>query len=286
MTASADRLRILVTNIPTAAEHSAAGQYLRQTLVPVTRRAAALTHGGRAELVFRFASHGFRHRAFEAFHYLPELNPHAMIDAVAWGEAQGFDAAILGCFGDPGLDVIRSAAAIPVVGLGESALRAAAAHGPFGVVSPSEFLVEPTRHQIHAMGLGEHLIDVVASSEPGDEQEHALIDAASAIEHFRNVSRGLIARGAAAVVPGCGLLSPALRLAPGAGQQWPDGLCDVDGVPVIDLFGCAIAEALAAIRNATTPATPTPATPRPSWAEVSAAPGEMPKVAPGAFWNV
>jgi len=281
MSETSDRLRILVTNIPTAMEHAASGEYLKKTLVPVTQSAAALTHRGRAELVFRFASHGFRHPAFECFRYLPELNPHAMIDAVAWGEAQGFDAAVLGCFGDPCLADIRRASAIPVVGLGEAALRAAAAHGPFGVVTPSEFLLAPTRHQIHALGLSAQLVDVVVGSEPGDEQEHALINATSAIEHFCSASRRLIAQGARAVVPGCGLLSPALRMAPGAERQWPDGLCEVDGVPVIDVFGCAMAEALAAVRPS-----PQPAAQRPSWAEISAAPGEVPKVEPGAFWNV
>jgi len=280
MTLSTKPVRILVANIPTASEHSASGQYLRQTLVPVTQSAAALTHQGQADLVFRFASHGFRHPAFEAFEFLPELNPHAMIDAVAWGEAQGFDAAALGCFGDPCLADIRRAASIPVVGLGEASLRAAAAHGPFGVVTPSRFLLEPTRHQIDAMGLSDLLVDVVVSSEPSDEQEHALIDATSAIAHFQSASRRLIAQGARAVVPGCGLLSPALRMAPGAGQQWPKGLCEVDGVPVIDVFGCAVSEALTAIRRAAPSAQQ-----RPSWAEVKAAPGEMPKVDPGAFWN-
>lgn len=281
MNASSEPFRILVTNIPTGKEHSDAGRYLQQTLVPVTQRAAAQTHAGHAQLLFRFASQGFQHPAFERFHHLPELNPHAMIEAVAWGEAQGFDAAVLGCFGDPCLADICSASSIPVVGLGESALRAAAAHGPFDVVTPSEFLLEPTRHQIQAMGLASQLVDVVVSSEPSDEQEHALINATSAIEHFRSASRRLIAQGARALVPGCGLLSPALRMAPGAEQQWPDGLRDVDGVPVIDVFGCAVSEAMTAIRKS-----PRPQAQRRSWAEVSAAPGEIPKVAPGAFWNV
>jgi len=277
---TADRLRILVANIPTAAEHSASGQYLKQTLVPITQSVAALMHQGSVEMVFRFASHGFRHPAFEAFRYLPELNPHAMIEAIAWGEEQGFDAAVVGCFGDPFLSEIRSACSIPVVGLGEAALRAAAAYGPFGVISPSGFLVEPTRHQIHAMGLGEQLVDVVVSGEPGNEQEHALIDAVSAIEHFCGASRGLIARGARALVPGCGLLSPALRMAPGARQRWPQGLREVDGVPVMEVFGCAVAAAMTAIRQC-----PKPSAQRRRWAEVSAAPAEMPKIHPGAFWN-
>ena len=40
------------------------------------------------------------------------------------------DAVLLACFGDPGLEALRSACKIPVVGWAEAALRAACGSGP------------------------------------------------------------------------------------------------------------------------------------------------------------
>lgn len=50
-------------------------------------------------------------------------------------------------------------------------------------------------------------------------------------------ARELIADGAELLIPGCGLLFPALRLAPGAEKEYPHGLTEVDGVPVVDVMG-------------------------------------------------
>ena len=49
-----------------------------------------------------------------------------------------FDAAIIGAFGDPGLTEARARLAIPVVGLGEAGLRAAANGRRFSIVTLGE----------------------------------------------------------------------------------------------------------------------------------------------------
>jgi allantoin racemase len=49
-----------------------------------------------------------------------------LLQAVAAGEAEGADAAVIGCFDDTGLDAARAMAAIPVVGLCEAALATTA----------------------------------------------------------------------------------------------------------------------------------------------------------------
>jgi Asp/Glu/hydantoin racemase len=55
----------------------------------------------------------------------------------ALGAARGtYDAAIIACFGDPGLDVAKERAGVPVLGISEAAFHAAAMLGRrFGVVS-------------------------------------------------------------------------------------------------------------------------------------------------------
>jgi len=60
---------------------------------------------------------------------------HAVLDTYARhaGEA---DAVVIACFGDPGLEALRELAAVPVVGLLESAVAEAADAGrPFGIVT-------------------------------------------------------------------------------------------------------------------------------------------------------
>ena len=49
---------------------------------------------------------------------------HAALDA--WASAKGdFDAVILACFGDPGLDALRELSAKPVIGMADASLQAA-----------------------------------------------------------------------------------------------------------------------------------------------------------------
>ena len=60
---------------------------------------------------------------------------HAALDAWA-RHAEGADAVLLACFGDPGLYALRELSPVPVVGLAEAAMRAAAAEAPrFSIVT-------------------------------------------------------------------------------------------------------------------------------------------------------
>jgi allantoin racemase len=50
--------------------------------------------------------------------------------------AGGFDAVVLGCFGDPGLEALREVASAPVIGVAEASFHAAAAlRSPFAVLT-------------------------------------------------------------------------------------------------------------------------------------------------------
>ncbi len=64
------------------------------------------------------------------------------LDLIMDCEAQGFDAAIIGCFGDPGIEAARELVSMPVVGPCESAMLLAAGLGhSFGVLTIFDNLV-------------------------------------------------------------------------------------------------------------------------------------------------
>lgn len=70
------------------------------------------------------------------------------------GECAGI---VIGAFGDPGIDAARALAGCPVVGLGESGLRAAAATGRFGVLTLGTELEPVIAGRVARMGLS-HLL--------------------------------------------------------------------------------------------------------------------------------
>lgn len=58
-----------------------------------------------------------------------------VVDAACRAQADGFDAIVIDCMLDPALDAAREAVTLPVVGAGESGLKAAANFGRFSVVT-------------------------------------------------------------------------------------------------------------------------------------------------------
>jgi allantoin racemase len=118
-------------------------------------------------------------------------------------EAEGFDAAILGCFGDPGLDAMREITTrMPVVGPGEAAFHAAAMLGDqFGIVTVAYGVVAPLRHLVAGCGLSGKLAGInVAETSVLDVtgNRDAMIDAV--IEKGRAL---IEQRDADALVLGC-----------------------------------------------------------------------------------
>ncbi len=69
-------------------------------------------------------------------HYDEALAVPGILAEVARGEAEGVDAYVIACFGDPGLDAARELARGPVVGIAEAAMRTATYLGrSFSVVT-------------------------------------------------------------------------------------------------------------------------------------------------------
>lgn len=85
--------------------------------------------------------------AYEEYRSVP-----GAIDRLVEAERAGFDGAILGCFGDPGIEAAREMVAMPVIGPGEAAMLIAASLGHrFSIVTVLDslnFLLERLAWQV------------------------------------------------------------------------------------------------------------------------------------------
>lgn len=168
------------------------------------------------------------------------VGAHAVLDAFAAFEtASGRpDAVLIACFGDPGLLALREVAQLPVVGLAQASLEAAAARGPFAVVTGGAawgpMLERFARmHQLDARLCGIHTVELTgAQIAQAPEQSFGMLAQAC--------RRGIADGAQQVVLGGAGLAGLAVRLQ----EQVP--------VPLLDnvLLGAA-AVAHAASQGAT-----------------------------------
>ncbi len=137
---------------------------------------------------------------------------HAALDAAAsdcalHGEP---DAILLGCFGDPGIEALREAIGRPVVGLAEAALREAASHGRFAIVTGGVAWRPMLERLARSLGWGERLVGVHAFEATGAQ---LAADPDAAIESLRSACRVASAGADAVVLGGAGLAGMAARIA-------------------------------------------------------------------------
>ena len=93
----------------------------------------------------------------EAFAIPPTL------DLVKKANQEGYDAVILACFSDPGLEAAKEISQIPVIGIEESSLHMAAMLGAkFSVMTPRKQRIPSKREHVHMRGL-EHFLASVRS---------------------------------------------------------------------------------------------------------------------------
>ena len=106
--------------------------------------------------------------------------PGSLELAVA-AEADGFDAIVLGCFGDPGLDGFRELLSVPIVGPCEAGIHLAAQLGEsFGIVTVLDSVVGPLRRLVRVAGLDSRLATIVACDVPVLELRDESYDAVRA----------------------------------------------------------------------------------------------------------
>lgn len=91
----------------------------------------------------------------------------ATLEGIRQAEADGLDAVIIGCFGDPGLEAARELVEIPVIGPGESSLLLAASLGHrFSVITILDSVIPSQEVQAYKAGVRDKLASVRATDIP------------------------------------------------------------------------------------------------------------------------
>lgn len=176
-------------------------------------------------LTARFGARYIASRAASA------IAAHAVLDALANEVGQdnprGYDAVIIGCFGDPGLEAARECFALPIIGMADSAILAALKVAPrVSVLTGGAAWVPMLEEFFLLRGLGPERVRVAAIPPTGDMIAREPERAAGLLAE---VARGEIAHGAGVILlGGAGLVGLDAMVAPQI------------TVPVLDGLRCAI----------------------------------------------
>jgi allantoin racemase len=164
-----------------------------------------------------------------------------LVEEVAKGDAAGFDAFVVACFDDTGLEAARSAARGPVIGIGEAAFHLASliAHR-FSAVTTLSRSIAPIEANLMKYGLATRCARVRACEVP----VLALDDPASGAREKMSaeIDRAIAEDGAEAIVLGCAGMA-----------ELAAALARRHGLPVVDGVAAAVklAEALVGLGLAT-----------------------------------
>jgi allantoin racemase len=174
-------------------------------------------------------------------HYEEAVATIAVLEAVRAGEAEGAEAHVIACFGDPGLLAAREIAVAPVIGIAEAAMHLASlvATG-FSVVTTLARTRIIAEHLVASYGMERQCRRVRATELPVLGLARPNADARGVIA--AECRRALAEDGAGAIVLGCA----------GMADLAADLSAEL-GVPVIDGVGAAVklAEALVGLGIAT-----------------------------------
>ena len=149
---------------------------------------------------------------------------------IARGERDGADAAIIACFDDTGLDAARALADIPVIGICEAAVSAAAFVAQrFTIVTTMERSRQPLEHLVHRYGMARRC-NVRAADIPVLSLEDPTSNAKTRLRE--EIAAALKHDGAEAIVLGCAGMADLV-----------DAMRREFGVPVIDGVAAAVKQA-------------------------------------------
>ncbi len=156
----------------------------------------------------------------------------AEVVALGRSHAADVDGIIIAAFGDPGLDALRAAVTLPVVGICEASMREAAADGRrFGVATVTPGLAGPIAARARALGLGARYTGIRLT--PGDPIALAADPPSLEAALAGAIARAIADDGAEAVVIGGGPLAAAA-----------DALAERHAVPVIAPIPAAMRQML------------------------------------------
>ena len=135
-------------------------------------------------------------------HYDEAMSIIGIVDEIREGEADGIDAYVIACFGDPGLLAAREAASGPVLGIAEAAMHAASfvATG-FSIVTTLERTRIIAEHLVRNYGMERHCRGVRAIDLPVLELENPGSNARALI--LAECEKAISADKSGAIVLGC-----------------------------------------------------------------------------------
>lgn len=147
-----------------------------------------------------------------------------------------FDAVVIACFDDTGLDAARCLTDKPVIGIGEAAYHMASMiSNKFSVVTTLARSVPALEHNLHRYGLIARCARVRSSEVAVLELEHPGSDACTRIS--AEIGRAVAEDRAEAIVLGCAGMA-----------DLADTLAKEHGLPVLDGVTCAIGLAETMVR--------------------------------------
>lgn len=124
--------------------------HLRDALTAVKRPDTELTVVGAARGPETIES------AYDEAHAVPPT-----LERIAQANREGFDAAVIACFSDPGLEAAREISTIPVLGIEEATLHVAAMLGArFTVITPRKARIASKVEHVHMRGMAHFLASV------------------------------------------------------------------------------------------------------------------------------
>jgi len=156
--------------------------------------------------------------------YADMLRTVEMVEGVIQAEKEGFDGAVIGCFGDPGLDVLEAMIDIPVVGPAKAAMISAQAVGSKMAFVTLPHWEKKVERFISVYGVQNLAIPhnpcrgfTIPLEEFKDENK--------VVDNFYQIAKGAINDGADVIILACVNCSTVLTY---------KGISDVDGIPIID----------------------------------------------------
>ena len=156
---------------------------------------------------------------------------------VLQAEKEGYDAFVIGSFSEPFLRELRSAVDIPVISITEASLFVACSLGKYvAAVSNAPTTAWMTRLSVESHGMDARVLEVTAIDPPLHEPALAAAfrEPAEAIACFRAAAIKAINAGADVIIPAEGMLAELL---------WANGVREIEGAAVVDVFGTSWAYA-------------------------------------------
>jgi len=178
---------------------------------------------------------------YTSYTYFEFLTTYHIVEAMIQAEREGFSAATVACYFDPGIEEARSILKIPVIGICEASMllaRMLSSGKGTAIITMSDRAVTKINELIDKYKFRPFMI----SKDPVREVPQDLYIKASTSylpedikklkETYMKVGEKCVSDGAEVIITGCGGLGPLLAV---------EGLREIEGVPVIDPVTAAIA---------------------------------------------